>query len=71
MWTLIVITLLATTGPNGGASTTTTLVEFADQQKCATAEKALNVADIGLFPMKATTASGGGVYRIVARCLAR
>jgi hypothetical protein len=71
MWTLIVITLLATTGPNGGASTTTTLVEFADQQKCTTAANALNVPDFAHFPAQGTAASGGGLYRIVARCLAR
>jgi hypothetical protein len=74
MWTLVLITLLtAQTGSGGangrgGVSAATAFLDFKDQESCNTAANALAVkADT--FPGGAT--SIGGVYRIIAKCIAR
>jgi hypothetical protein len=74
MWTLVIITLLtAQTGSGGangrgGVSTTTTFLDFKDQETCDRAASALAVKS-DAFPGTAT--SVGGVYRIIAKCVAR
>jgi hypothetical protein len=73
MWTLIIITLLlpnnaASTGASG-AGVTTTMLSFADQQKCLAAAEAIGVPDFAQIP--SATAPVSGIYRIVTRCVAR
>ena len=74
MWTLVIITLLtAQTGSGGaysrsGASTTTTFLDFKDQETCTAASKALAVKS-DAYPGGATGV--GGIYRIIAKCVAR
>jgi hypothetical protein len=74
MWTLIIITLLlpnnaGSTGASG-AGVTTTMLSFADQQKCLAAAEAVGVPDFAQIPAGAT-APVSGIYRIVTRCVAR
>jgi hypothetical protein len=74
MWTLIIITLLlpnnaGSTGASG-AGVTTTMLSFADQQKCLAAADAIGVPDFAQIPA-ATAAPISGIYRIVTRCVAR
>ena len=74
MWTLIIITLLtAQTGSaganaRGGVSTTTTFLDFKDQPTCTAAANAIAVQS-ETFP--GTVTGVGGVYRIIAKCIAR
>ncbi|MBV9532174.1 MAG: hypothetical protein JO283_14180 [Bradyrhizobium sp.] len=74
MWTLVIITLLTaqagTGGANGraGVATTTTVLDFKDQQTCNTAAHALEVKS-DTFP--GTVTEVGGIYRIIAECFAR
>ena len=74
MWTLVIITLLtAQTGTGGassraGVSTTTTFLDFKDQETCTAAANALAVRS-DTFP--GTTTGVGGIYRIIAKCVAR
>jgi hypothetical protein len=74
MWTLIIITLLlpSTAGSAGasGAGVTTTMLSFADQQKCLAAAEAIGVPDFAQIPA-GTAAPVSGIYRIVTRCVAR
>jgi hypothetical protein len=68
MWTLIIITLLlpnnaGSTGASG-AGVTTTMLSFADQQKCLAAAEAIGVPAGAVAPVS-------GIYRIVTRCVAR
>jgi hypothetical protein len=81
MWTLVIITLMAsqvaTGGPNrSGVSTTTALVDFPDQSKCDAAAAAIRVGDADLpsgtirgatYRVRIT----GAAYRIIATCVAR
>jgi hypothetical protein len=73
MWTLIIITLLLPNNAGGtgasGAGVTTTMLSFADQQKCLAAAEAIGVPDFAQIP--AATAPVSGIYRIVTRCVAR
>jgi len=74
MWTLIIITLLlpnnaGSTGASG-AGVTTTMLSFADQQKCLAAAEAIGVPDFAQIPAGAV-APVSGIYRIVTRCVAR
>jgi hypothetical protein len=74
MWTLIIITLLlpnnaGSTGASG-AGVTTTMLSFADQQKCLAAAEAVGVPDFAQIPAGAATPVSG-IYRIVTRCVAR
>jgi hypothetical protein len=74
MWTLIIITLLlpnnaGSTGASG-AGVTTTMLSFADQQKCLAAAEAVGVPDFAQIPAGATVPVSG-IYRIVTRCAAR
>jgi hypothetical protein len=74
MWTLVIITLLtAQTGSGGangrgGVGTTTTFLDFKDQETCNAAANAVAVKT-DTFPGTAT--SVGGIYRIIAKCVAR
>jgi hypothetical protein len=74
MWTLVIITLLtAQTGSGGaysrsGASTTTTFLDFKDQKTCTAASNTLSVKS-NTYPGGATGV--GGIYRIIATCVAR
>jgi hypothetical protein len=74
MWTLIIITLLlpSNAGSTGasGAGVTTTMLSFADQQKCLAAAEAIGVPDFAQIPAGATSPVSG-IYRIVTRCVAR
>ena len=53
-----------------GAGVTTTMLSFADQQKCLTAAEAIGVPDFAQIPASATSPVSG-IYRIVTRCVAR
>ena len=71
---LVLITLLtAQTGSGGangrgGASVATSFLDFKDQEACTAAAKALSVK-FDTFP--GTTTGVGGIYRIIATCVAR
>ena len=67
MWTLIIITFVLPSS-NSGASSTTALIDFADQQKCETAAKAIAVPDYAQIP---STGGKSAIYRIIAQCVAR
>jgi hypothetical protein len=75
MWTLVIITLVTaqpgSTGSQfrGGVATTTTLLEFTDQDKCNTAANTLAVQS-DTFPSGRVTYVGA-IYRIIAKCVAR
>jgi len=80
MWTLIIIALLtgqaSSTGANGarsGASTAIASLDFKDQKSCTDAANVL-AAQVDTFP-PSPTAPGitgvGGIYRIIAKCVAR
>jgi hypothetical protein len=64
MFTLIIVTFFAAI--NGGASTTTTFQSFPDQTKCQAASKAIRGDGQLVVP-----ARFGGVYRIIATCVAQ
>jgi hypothetical protein len=74
MFTLVIITLLTAQSSAGGAynrsgaSTTTTFLDFKDQQSCTAASNALAVKS-DTFPGGATGV--GGLYRIITKCIAR
>jgi hypothetical protein len=74
MWTLVIITLLTAQSSAGGgynrsgASTTTTFLDFKDQQSCTAASNALAVKS-EVFPGGPTGV--GGLYRIITKCVAR
>jgi hypothetical protein len=79
MWTLIVITIVTTQTvagqpaslARGGVSTTTTFLDFPDQQKCEAAAAAVAVK-LDAFPSTAgNTPTPGAYYRIIAKCVAR
>ena len=81
MWTLIIIALLtgqaSSTGANGarsGASTAIASLDFKDQKSCTDAANAL-AAQVDTFPPSTTAPGGltavGGIYRIIAKCVAR
>jgi hypothetical protein len=82
MWTLIIITLLlpSTAGSTGasGAGVTTSMLSFADQQKCLAAAEAIGVPDFAQIPA-GTAAPVSGIYRMsrdawratAARCCGR
>src|SRR5262245_37252672 len=78
MWTLIIITLLlpSNAGSTGatGAGVTTTMLSFADQQKCLAAADAIGVPDFAQIPsatapVSGITASSRAAWRATAaRC---
>jgi hypothetical protein len=74
MWTLVIITLLTAQSGGGGAynrsgaSTTTSFLDFKDRQSCTAASNALAVKS-DTFPGGATGV--GGIYQIIAKCVAR
>jgi hypothetical protein len=74
VWTLIIITLLLPNNAGGagasGAGVTTSMLSFADQQKCLAAADAIGVPDFAQIPSGASSAVSG-IYRIVTRCVAR
>jgi len=73
MWTLIIFTLLLPNAASGtgaaGAGVTTTVLNFADQQKCLAAAEVIGVPDFEQIPRGASQATG--IYRINTRCVAR
>ena len=74
MWTLVIITFLTAQACTGGAnsragvSTTTTFLDFKDQETCTVASNALAVKS-DTFP--GTTTGVGGIYRTITKCVAR
>jgi hypothetical protein len=75
MWTLIIITLLlpnnaGSTGASG-AGVTTTMLSFADQQKCLAAAEAVGVPDFAQIPAGATAPVSGILPDRHAMCGAR
>ena len=74
MWTLVIIVMLTaqpgSAGANGrsGVSTTTTFLDFKDQATCTAVANDL-VVQSATFP--GTTTGLGGIYRIIAKCVAR
>lgn len=74
MWTLVIITLMAAAPLSGGgvnrsgASTTTTFLDFPDQQKCNAAASTIQTPN-GAMPSGIPAAFA--VYRIVAKCVER
>jgi hypothetical protein len=71
MWTLVIIVLVNPLGPNGGASSAISSLDFSNQEKCEAAAHALGV-DGGI-----TNSPGGGQqmdrgsFQIFAKCVAR
>jgi hypothetical protein len=73
MWTLVIITLLVPTNAGGagagGAGVTTSILNFADQQKCLAAAETIGVPDFERIPRDGSPPSG--MHRIVTKCVAR
>jgi hypothetical protein len=72
MWTLILITFLASGASSGGVGTTTSFLDFASEAKCRAAANVLTGADQlvsthGSHP----NISPSATYRVVAYCVER
>jgi rubredoxin len=74
MWTLILVTFIASGASTGGVATATSFLDFPDEAKCRTAAQAMstradhvNVDQVGPHPNISPTA----IYRIIAQCVAR
>jgi hypothetical protein len=65
MWTLVIITLIAS-DLGGGVSTTTTFLDFADKPKCDAAATAIGV---GSDTIGSGTRPLYAFYRIVGKCV--
>lgn len=73
MWTLVLVTLIASGASTGGVGAATSFLDFPDEAKCRTAANALAGTDqvrlgqAGLHP----NISPSAIYRIIAQCVAR
>ena len=72
MWTLIIITFLASGTSVGGVGTTTAFLDFASEAKCRAAANAITgtdqlVSNHGNHP----NISPSATYRVVAYCVER
>lgn len=67
MWTLVIITI-AFSGTLSGATSSTTYLDFPDQQKCETAATAIGAPDWVSISF-GTPARAVGGYRIIAKCV--
>jgi hypothetical protein len=72
MWTLILITMLASGAPNGGVYSATSFLDFSDESKCRAAAAAMaGVNRVAFDPGPRPPISPPAIYRIVAQCVAR
>ena len=73
MWTLIVVTVVASGAAIGGVATSTSFLDFQDEAKCQTAADAVagtnlvRLAQPGGHP----NISPPALYRIIAQCVSR
>jgi hypothetical protein len=73
MWTLILVTMVASGASTGGVATSTSFLDFPDEAKCRTAADALagtnlvRLAQQGGHP----NISPPAIYHIIAQCVAR
>jgi hypothetical protein len=72
MWTLVLVTLIASGAAIGGVSTTTSFLDFPDEAKCRSAADGIaGTAQLNLDRPGARPTSPPVTYRIIAKCVAR
>jgi hypothetical protein len=73
MWTLILVTFIASGAATGGVAATTSFLDFQDEAKCRSAADILS--GTSQVNISQTTSrpniSPPAIYRIVAHCVAR
>jgi hypothetical protein len=73
MWTLVLVTFIASGAATGGVGATTSFLDFPDEAKCRTAMDVLagtNQVTLGQGTTRPNI-SPAATYRIVAHCVAR
>jgi hypothetical protein len=73
MWTLILVTLIINGSVTGGVSSTTTFLDFANEERCRTAAGTMQATEHLAINDRAghTNISPPAYYRTIARCVER